>query len=165
LAKNKSEEVIDVKNYEAIKNSELLTSVFGRWPSFHDAEVIWLHFDRRESPLGFGPTVETLIHAFEMTQEVDSNGYFVLRNHVLVHLRFSNVAMPEIGGFNHQNAINGLEIIDIRDRQMELVKFDVLFEPAYGLGAKFQCRDIEVVSVEPCDNERVGERGGARPVV
>jgi hypothetical protein len=153
-----------MENCEAIKNHELLTSVFGRWPSFHDAEVMWLLFDRRSTTLGDGPTVEALIHTFEMTKEVDAKGFFVLRNHVLVHLRFSRVLEATMDGFNHQNAIMGLDITSIRERQMEQINFEVRFDPAFGLAARFQCDEIEVVSVEPCDKERVGERGGPRPV-
>ena len=108
-----------MESRQNIKNNERLTSVFGCWPSFHDAEVIWLRLDRRVTSLGDGPTVETLIHTFEMTNEVSTEGFYVLRNHVLVHLRFSKVMQPILEGFNCQNALLGLSIEDIRHRQME----------------------------------------------
>ena len=153
-----------MEHCEAIKNHELLTSIFGRWPSFHDAEVIWLRFDRRATTLGDGPTVEALIHAFEMTNDVDAKGYFILRNHVLVHLRFSRVVQVTMDGFNHQNAIMGLDITSTRDRQMEHINFEIQFDPAFGLAAGFQCDEIEVVGIEPCGNDTVGERGGPQPI-
>jgi hypothetical protein len=142
-----------MESHQNIKNNERLTSVFGRWPSFHDAEVIWLRLDRRSTSLGDGPTVETLIHTFEMTNEVSTEGFYVLRNHVLVHLRFSRVMQPILEGFNCQNALLGLSIKDIRHRQMEELNFEVTFDPANGLEGSFQCQEIEVVDVTPCNND------------
>ena len=142
-----------MENHQDIKNNERLTSIFGRWPSFHDAEVIWLRLDRRATSLGKGPTVETLIHTFEMTSEVDAAGFYGLRNHVLVHLRFSRVVESILDGFNHQNALLGIRIKDIRPRQMEHLNFEVNIDPAFGLEASFQCQGIEVLDVTPCDSD------------
>jgi hypothetical protein len=30
-----------------VENAEILTGIFGRWPSFHDAEVLSLYLDRQ----------------------------------------------------------------------------------------------------------------------
>ena len=140
-----------MENRLDITNSERLTSVFGYWPSFHDAEVISFRLDRRPTSLGPGPTVESLIHVFEMTNEVDEKGFYVLRNHVLVDLRFSRVMQPIVEEFNHQNALMGLGIRDIKERQLERLNFEVTFDSSFGLEASFQCVDVEVVSVEPCN--------------
>lgn len=35
-----------------IENHELVTRIFGKWPSFHDAEVVWLRLDREGQTLG-----------------------------------------------------------------------------------------------------------------
>lgn len=144
---------IMMEPHQRIQNNERLTSIFGRWPSFHDSEVVWLRLDRRATALGDGPTVETLIHTFEMTSEVNAAGFYVLRNHVLVHLRFSRVMEAVLDGFNRQNALNGLSIKDIRHRQMEHINFEVRFDSAFGLEASFQCQEIEVVEVEPCKSD------------
>ena len=145
--------IIGMETYQSIRNHERLTSIFGYWPSFHDAEVIWLRLDRRATTLGHGPTVEALIHAFEMTSEVNAAGFYVLRNQVLVHLRFSRVVEPILDGFNCQNVLSVLSVKDIRERQMELLNFEVKFDTSFGLEASFQCQDIEVVDVRPCDND------------
>ncbi|MGO9108253.1 MAG: Imm50 family immunity protein [Thermoguttaceae bacterium] len=148
-----------MEHHQNIRNNERLTSIYGRWPSFHDAEVIWMRFDRRATSLGNGPTVEALIHTFEMTSEVNSAGFYVLRNHVLVHLRFSRVMELILDGFNHQNALLVLSIEDIRHRQMEHLNFEVKFDTSFGLEASFQCQDIEVVDVQPCDNDGLSLSG------
>ncbi len=118
-----------------------------------------MRFDRRATSLGNGPTVEALIHTFEMTSEVNSAGFYVLRNHVLVHLRFSRVMELILDGFNHQNALLVLSIEDIRHRQMEHLNFEVKFDTSFGLEASFQCQDIEVVDVQPCDNDGLSLSG------
>jgi len=85
-----------------ISGAEKLIAVFGHWPSFHDAEVIWLKLDRRSNGKEHGPTLEAQIHAWEMTNEVDEHGYYVLRHHVLVSLKFLDVEELRLNDFNHQ---------------------------------------------------------------
>src|SRR5690349_8078454 len=88
-----------------IAGAHKLVEVFGYWPSFHDSEVLWVRLDRKPTGDGYGPTLEVLVHTFEMTSEVNSGGHYVLRNHVLVHLQFLDVVELHMDGFNHQNAL------------------------------------------------------------
>ncbi|WP_406699857.1 Imm50 family immunity protein [Singulisphaera sp. Ch08] len=140
---------------DRILGGERLTSVFGYWPSFHDAEVIWLRMDRRSFADGGGPIVELMLHTFEITSDVGPDGCYVLRNHVLVHFRFHDAVELRLAGFNHQNALFGLTVSDLRERQWEHIHFEVHLQPAFGVGASFQCHEIEVLSVEPCDKNGV----------
>jgi hypothetical protein len=141
-----------VEDVDRITGAEQLVAVFGYWPSFHNAEVLWLRLDRRASGDGcYGPTLDALIHAFEITNETGAAGAYVLRHHVLVHLRFSDVVELRLGGFNNQNALMGLTVTDLRDRQMDRVKLAVRFDSAFGADASFRCYGAEVVSVVPCD--------------
>jgi hypothetical protein len=141
-----------VEDVGRITGAERLVAAFGYWPSFHDAEVLWLRLDRRAGGAGcYGPTLEALIHTFEITNEVGADGYYVLRHRVLIHLRFSDVVELRLDGFNHQNALMGLTLSDLRGRQMERVKWAVRFDSAFGVNASFQCYAAEVVSVVPCD--------------
>lgn len=134
-----------------IAGADKLLTVFGYWPSFHDAEVLWLRLDRNSLEDGCcGPTVEALVHVFEITSEISPDGYYVLRHHSLIHLRFLEVCEIQLDGFNHQNPLMGLSFIDLRDRQMERVRWEVHFDGAFGLNASFQCHAIKVVSVVPC---------------
>jgi hypothetical protein len=146
-----------VELVDRIPGAEQLLAVFGYWPSFHDAEVLWLRLDRRAHCEGcYGPTLEVLVHAFEMTSEVGADGCYVLRHHVLVLLRFRDVVELQLDGFNYQNALMGLTLTDLRDRQMEHVQWAVRFDSAFGVDASFQCYTVEVVSVVPCT--KGGER-------
>ena len=141
--------------FDQVLGREKLTSIFGGWPSFHDAEVLWFRLDRRSTGAGYGPTVDVMVHLFEMTNEVGVDGYLVLRNHVLAHFEFREAVEIHLSDFGYQNALWDLSIIDIRDRQMERIDFQVAFVPSFGIEASFQCHEIEVLSVMPCDKSGV----------
>jgi hypothetical protein len=141
---------------DGISGAGQLLRVFGSWPSFHDAEVLWLRLDRLARREGcYGPTLDTMVHAFEMTGEVGEDGRYALRHHVLVHLRFFDVDELRLEGFNDQNALMGITLRDLRDRQMERVRWAAHFDSAFGVDASFTCFAIEVISVVPCN--RAGE--------
>lgn len=137
-----------------IEGIEKLTRIFGRWPSFHDAEVVDLHLWQGDgvserTDLGF-PVLTAKIHLWEMTNEVDAKGYYVLRNHTLATLRFHDVLNLEIKGFSHQNVIFGLTI-----ESKELSEgphkrsFSVTFEPIVEFIARFECSHVSVLDAIP----------------
>jgi hypothetical protein len=132
-----------------IKNSNLLTEIFGEWPSFHDAEVLKIVLDRTSEGEDDGPNLEADIHVFEMTSEIDEEGFYKLVKHTLVRLAFLELYELSLTDFNHQNVLWGLGITDISDRQLERIKFEVVFSASWGVAAKFQCAAVEVRSVEP----------------
>ena len=140
---------------DRIVGADKLVAVFGYWPSFHDAEVVWIKLDRRSSGDGYGPTLEALVHAFEITSEIGPDGCYVLRHHVLVHLRFRDVVELRLEGFNHQNALFGLVISDLRERQWEYIQFEVRIDSSHGVDASFQCHAVEVLAITPCSKDGV----------
>jgi len=97
-----------------IAGSEKLTKIFGYWPSFHDAEVQELHFLRGNVQPEKGvydfPLLTLKIHVWELTKDVDSKGYLILRHHTLTTLRFRDVFDFQMQGFNHQNAMLALNL-------------------------------------------------------
>ena len=135
-----------------IQNSRLLTDVFGRFPSFHDAEIHQLNHVCGETR-SFTPTLFALIHVFEMTSEVDEKKRYVLENHVLVEFRFSKVNNLEIAGFNHQNVLQFLEITETAETEDAETEFEVLFEGIFGVSAKFHCETISIESVTPYERK------------
>lgn len=133
-----------------IQGSEQLTSVFGYWPSFHDAEVVKLELVR-VTPFGEGPDLLADVHTFEITKDVGPDGYLILRHPVLVSFRFRGVDQVEIEGWNNQNALMGLHIQDIGSRQLDVPKFEVRFDSSWGVAAEFSCRSVEIESVRPSE--------------
>lgn len=141
-------------SFNKIFGVEQVLAVFGYWPSFHDAEVIWLKLDRQSHVEGsHGPTLEALVHVFESTTQVDSDGYYVPRHHHLVHLKFAEVVELQASSFNHQNVLMGLVLNDVNDQQLERVKWSVHFDSSWGVDASFECHSVEVLEVVPCDKE------------
>jgi hypothetical protein len=132
---------------DKIKNSSLLTDIFGRWPSFHDAEVISIELFR--DPNGTNePSLRAKIYVFEATPEVDSRGFFILKNHVLVTLIFRGIDDNSIAGFNQQNVLSDIAITDISSRQLDQLRYEVHFPSLFGVEAEFKCRAIEVEAVK-----------------
>jgi Immunity protein 50 len=137
-----------------IVGAEKLVGVFGYWPSFHDAEVLSMQLDRKPlNEANYGPTVQALVHTFEITNEVSPDGYLILRHNVLVRLIFHEVAELQVKDFNHQNALMGLSLLDLSYRQLERVKWGVQFDRSFGANASFQCYSVEVSSVVPCGKD------------
>src|SRR5438552_10145344 len=128
----------------AIRGEERLKAIFGAWPSFHDAEVWSLAYER--VPDGF--SVAAVIHAFQMTSEVNARGYYVLKNHTKVRIRFDRCSEASFEGFNHQNVLCGLDITESEQPTSESA-FLVRFDTSYGLAGTLRCKDIVVEDVQP----------------
>jgi len=87
----------------AIQGAAELHDWFGYWPNFHDAEIISLHLNRKGNS-------SMCVHTWEMTSEVDGNGYFVLRKHLMVEFILENISGRNLDGFSHQNVISEIGI-------------------------------------------------------
>ena len=140
-----------------IENSEKLTGLFGYWPTFHDAEILELHLWRGDVDPGakryIFPVLMMKMHTWELTNEVNEKGFYVLRHHTLVSLRFHDVSELRMEGFNQQNAIFGLSIEHKEGAFPSL--FVIKMEPAFGVGAEFTCSRVEVVDALACSDEGV----------
>jgi hypothetical protein len=129
-----------------IENEKSLTDIFGRFPSFHDAEIVSIFLERE----GEGsPYLEAKIHLFESTNEVDSKGFYVLKNHTLVTFRFTCISLEYLKWFNHQNVLSHLDISEIEPEENDGCGFEVSMPSSYGCEALFKCRKILVAKVEP----------------
>lgn len=94
--------------------SRLMEWFDGSVPSFHDAEVLSLVLERTRARC----TIK--IHTFQMTSEIDVNGFFVLDKHTLVSFHLEGVTNLELNDFNHQNAIYGLALSRTADQSIRL---------------------------------------------
>jgi hypothetical protein len=147
-----------MQNIESfIEGSKKLTDIFGYWPSFHDAEVIELALWRGDVEPENGrcvfPILKVQLHVWELTEDVNSKGFLVLRHHTLATLRFHDVNEFRMEGFNHQNAILGLSITHQDRSEGRTPVFAVHFNPAHGMGAHFICSRVEVVDAVRCSDD------------
>jgi hypothetical protein len=130
---------------KGIQNSHLIESIFGGWPSFHDAEIHSLLLTR---DCELRPQMDVIIHHWEMTSDVDTNGYYVLKHHTLSTLRFSGVTDLMLAGFNNQNVLSELEISELNGAGSGL-KYSVAMPTSYGCEASFNCKEISILSSVP----------------
>jgi hypothetical protein len=153
--KVRSAEMANIESF--IEGSQKLTSIFGRWPSFHDAEILELHFLRGyvqpEKCIYNFPLLTLKIHLWDLTREVDGDGFFVLRNHILTTLKFTDVAEFQMEGFNDQNAMLSLSVNRHERSESPSPFFMVNIAPAFGMGASFECTGIEVVDAASCTGD------------
>ena len=131
-----------------IENAHLLTDRFGRWPSFHDSEVIRACFEREGAD---APYMECDIYLFASTGEVDSKGYYILCDHTLATLRFCDIDLAGFEDWNNQNVLFDLKIGELKHDgtdENEGYKFEVELAGVYGCSTYLQCNAVKVIKVE-----------------
>lgn len=128
-----------------IVNEQALIDVYGRWPAFHDGEVLSVLLDRGTDN---NPSLEVAIQSHEMTSEVVA-GYYVLRNHRLVRLRFEDISDLVLEDFNGSNIIFDIDIKELDAAENNGCRYEIGFSSSYGMIAVFRCKRIEAMSVEP----------------
>ena len=121
-----------------VNNAAKLISVFGEWPSFHDAEVLKLELERRPPSL----TLTVLIRR-NIREEPADKSYFKVTGSWVVTLRFQRIDDVVLENFNHQNVITEI-VIKARAPQ----GLEVLIEPILGFYGKFVCESAEVIEIE-----------------
>lgn len=131
--------------YNRVENYHLVTTTFGEWPSFDDFEVVSILLERSHDGEELWP--EFTIQFLGFCQKAVTEG--PNRNSYLLTFRFGGVENPRLEGFNHQNALNGVNIKSKWSERLKQDMFDVELVQGFGVGAKFDCREIEVLSVEP----------------
>jgi hypothetical protein len=124
--------------HSEIENQNIIIDYFGDWPSFHDFEIQRLVLDRGEVVNGDDPSL--------YIQVVGSRGKespaYPNRGDCIIELRFESIENVRLAGFNHQNAINDIDI----QRVQEILK--VKFLGAYGVDGEFECKTVRVESLK-----------------
>ena len=104
---------------------------FGSWPSFHDAEILELHLHRTGRSW-------IKIHVWNMTDQIDGKGHYVLDKHAVVTFTLEGVTGLQVDGFSSQNVIAGLEV-------ERLVRgFRITLHPCYGLAGTLEAAQVTV---------------------
>jgi hypothetical protein len=120
-----------------IDNYEAVTNLFGYWPSFHDAKV-----PEYQGPTPKDHSIRITLHTWEMTNEVDAKGYYVLRNHALVTFLFEEVHDLEMDSFGSDNILFGMTF----SREADSSLFYVVFDSVMCMPGSFAARSGRVVS-------------------
>ncbi len=104
---------------------------FGYWPDFHEAEIIHLHLNRS------GPS-SLMVHTWETSNRVDSNGHNELEKHVLVEFLLDDVTNVALDDFSNQNVISSLAV-----RRTDS-GFRLTMGPCYGLSGSLETQRITI---------------------
>lgn len=124
----------------SIPGANQLAEWFGYWPSFHDAEMIEIHFTRKEASW-------LKIHTWHTTKDVDSSNHFITNKDIVVMFKLSDILELELNDFNRQNVIFGLELKPIEQGiELEL-------EPCFGVSGRIVAGkvEIEIAPGQPTD--------------
>ena len=134
--------MIEVPNY--IRNHEAVVSAFGYWPSFHDATV--LSFEHKSD------SITLAVHVWEMTSQLNPQGYFVLHKHHIVRFSFRGIVQTDLTHFISANILFELLFSPCSEFD-DAGRFTVGLESAMGgdLCGSFTATFGEVTSVLPCD--------------
>jgi len=133
---------MDVPTY--ILNHKAVIDFYGRWPSFHDANV--LAYAAPESETG---SLSFTVHTWLTTDKADANGYLVLQNHALVSFRFDGIHDAKMNSFASGNILYGIEFF----RGSDLSSFRVELDSVMDMSGSFSARSGEVVSIIPCTSD------------
>src|SRR5438105_3547995 len=118
-----------------ILNHEAVVDFFGAWPSFHDANVPTYDAD--------ADSIKLTLHTWQITDQVDAKGYFVLKNHALVSFRFSGLHDVQMDAFKSGNILSSLEISPCSAP----ASFHVELDSVMDMSGSFSARSGEIVSV------------------
>jgi hypothetical protein len=126
-------------------NSETLVERFGRWPSFHDAEVYGVSLDSGQRSDG-RTRLRLDVHVFAV-EDRPSGDEFNFVNHTLVSLEFDDVDSLSLEGFGPQNVLDDLVLEEISAAAGQQVQVSL---PANnGMTASFRCTGVTVIDAVP----------------
>ncbi len=115
---------------------------FGGWPTFHDSEVLSIHLDRTSES-------RVAIHAFQMTSEVDGEGFYVLTKHAIVTFFLKGfprnqygITSSRIECFNEQNMLSSVSVSKGNGY------YELKLSGCFGVDACIVCAEMSV-KIEP----------------
>ena len=116
---------------EAIRGAIELRDWFGYWPSFHDAEILSLHLNRA------GASTMS-VHTWEITAELDANGFSALAKDVVVEFAMKEVFDLSLNGFSQQNVIRSLNVEKVEGGHR------LTLEDCFGIAGTIDAKEIRI---------------------
>jgi len=130
-----------------LRNYKAVIDAFGYWPDFHDSPVLSFRADTESIVLE--------VEAWEMTNEVDAQGYFKLTKRHAVGLEFQDIVSTDLEQFIPENILFEIGLSSDEERQ-EQGFFTVVLDSAMGsdLCGEFRARSGFVSFVRPSEPEQ-----------
>ena len=129
-----------------LQNFQSVIDAFGYWPDFHDAPVLGF----RAAP----NLIELEIEAWEMTNEVDAQEYYILTKRHVIGFEFREIVSTDLGQFIPENILFELSFSPV-DFQRSHGYFTVGLDSAMGsnLCGQFTAKMGSISFVRPCGSE------------
>lgn len=118
-----------------IPGADNLVQWFGKWPSFHDAEILEITLRREGTSL-------LRLHTWSTATEIDARGCFLTKHDAVVTVRFDEVLDLELTDFSAQNVISGLGF------EPSDSGWRVTLGPSFGVSGFIEAAHIEI-SLDP----------------
>lgn len=117
-----------------IPGAQPIADWFGRWPSFHDAEVMTFHIDREQSRSFIR------IRVFTTSDRTDTRGRYIRDRDAMVSFEFAGIKSLHIEGedADSQNVISGLLIEPVTDG------YRLVLSPCYGVAGEMVVKELRV---------------------
>jgi immunity protein 50 of polymorphic toxin system len=117
-----------------IPGADLIVAWFGRWPSFHDAEIMSFHIDRERR------SSSIRIRTWILSDRTDSAGRFIRERDAVVVFEFTGIRSLRIHGedTDNQNVISSLVIEQTNDG------YRLVLGPSYGMAGEMVVKDLSV---------------------
>ena len=134
---------IHMDNRSLVSNSSKVESIYGYWPSFHDAEILSINFARGRSTNEKTASVVVDLNYWETKtiNEGTSAFDYVLDKDYVISIEFSGLVSSSVSGFNLQNVIDEL----ILTKVSEGIKAE--FISIHGAEINLICNSVAVVGV------------------
>ena len=116
---------------ESIDGAQELYTWFGYWPDFHDSEVIKFRFD-------LSAPSSLVLHTWEMTNQVDSKGYYEQVKHVVVEFTLGGVSALSL-----EQPLDHSILLDLGIDKTE-TGFRMSFSAAYGLSGTIDSKALSL---------------------
>ena len=104
---------------------------FGYWPSFHDAEIVGLHLNRKGSS-------SLRVHTWEMTNNVNAQGFYELIKHIVVEVALEGISNVNLGDLAEHSIL-----LDLGAEKTER-GFRLDFSAAYGLFGTIEAQRLSL---------------------
>lgn len=147
---------------DEIRNSGAVIEHFGKWPSFHDAEIHMITLQRGSDPKEISSASLTMAIGWWAIMPNTGLGPATTVNQCIVTLRFLGLVLENLRHFGCQNVIFELRIVSIwddpldpntatfyRGEDISNLRYKVRIDTSFGCASSFGCAAIEVVSIEP----------------
>ena len=131
-----------------LRNHQAVIDAFGYWPDFHDSPVLSFRVD--------GDSIILEVEVWEMTDEVDAQGYFKLTQRHNVGFEFQDIVSTDLEQFMPENILFELGFSPDEER-LEQGFFSVVLDSAMGsdLCGEFRSRAGVVSFVRPSEPKQI----------